>query len=78
MNVCICFSMLDNIVVPKAASKQLAGEFEAKDYRSQLDLCPDHESRPLWVVSIASACGNVWLSEVLKTWSSTLKILEVE
>ena len=26
-------------------------EFGAKDYRSQMELKPDHESRALWVVS---------------------------
>ncbi|VDP10460.1 unnamed protein product, partial [Soboliphyme baturini] len=40
--------------VPKAASKKVSeecitDEFGAKDYRSQMDLKPDHELRPLWV-----------------------------
>ncbi|XP_064456146.1 general transcription and DNA repair factor IIH helicase subunit XPB-like [Ornithodoros turicata] len=48
--------------VPAAASQKLAeasveDEFGAKDYRSQMQLRPDHESRPLWV----AADGHVFL-----------------
>lgn len=45
--------------VPSAAKKNIESEdqvvaedeYGAKDYRSQMILKTDHESRPLWVVS---------------------------
>lgn len=48
--------------VPAAASQKLStasveDEFGAKDYRSQMELRPDHASRPLWV----AADGHVFL-----------------
>lgn len=48
--------------VPAAASQKLStaateDEFGAKDYRSQMELRPDHTSRPLWV----AADGHVFL-----------------
>lgn len=48
--------------VPAAASQKLStasveDEFGAKDYRSQMELRPDHSSRPLWV----AADGHVFL-----------------
>ncbi|CAN8021617.1 unnamed protein product [Ixodes persulcatus] len=48
--------------VPAAASQKLSeasveDEFGAKDYRSQMQLRPDHSSRPLWV----AADGHVFL-----------------
>lgn len=48
--------------VPAAASQKLSDatvedEFGAKDYRSQMQLRPDHESRPLWV----AADGHIFL-----------------
>lgn len=48
--------------VPAAASQKLSevsaeDEFGAKDYRSQMQLRPDHASRPLWV----AADGHVFL-----------------
>lgn len=44
-----------DVAIPKAASKKIidgveCDEFGAKDYRPQLQLRPDHEARPLWVV----------------------------
>lgn len=56
----LIFLMADG--VPDAAKKNveneersvLEDEFGAKDYRPQMDLKPDHGSRPLWVVSISS------------------------
>lgn len=48
--------------VPAAASQKLStasveDEFGAKDYRSQMELRPDHSSRPLWV----AADGHIFL-----------------
>ncbi|XP_077515110.1 ATP-dependent DNA helicase hay [Amblyomma americanum] len=48
--------------VPAAASQKLStasveDEFGAKDYRAQMELRPDHASRPLWV----AADGHVFL-----------------
>lgn len=60
--------------MPEAAKKDVEktdkaeeDHFGAKDYRKEMNLKPDHESRPLWVVSllryefvvILSTC-NVW------------------
>jgi len=53
--------------VPLSASKKVVAEtpvdeFEAKDLRSLLQLKVDHNSRPLWVVSL------VWLPIYLYDW----------
>lgn len=50
----VIFPSLD-VSIPKAASKKIidgveCDEFGAKDYRPQLQLRPDHDARPLWVV----------------------------
>ena len=58
----VCFHFRTHLftggAVPDAAKKNVEtndksvpeDEFGAKDYRSQMLLKPDHESRPLWVV----------------------------
>ena len=43
--------------VPSAASKTVSekvdeDEFGAKDYRNELDVKQDYQSRPIWVVSL--------------------------
>nr|CAD7424080.1 unnamed protein product [Timema monikensis] len=51
------FGCFFNIGIPDAAKKNVEtedarvpeDEYGAKDYRSQMDLKPDHSSRPLWV-----------------------------
>lgn len=51
--------MIIGDAVPEAAKKNVEkidnsvpeDEFGAKDYRSQMNLKSDHDSRPLWVVS---------------------------
>lgn len=46
--------------IPAAAGKQVdesstkVDEYGAKDYRGQMQLKNDHNSRPLWVVSFAT------------------------
>lgn len=52
------FGLLGEIV-PEAAKKDVEktdkaeeDHFGAKDYRKEMNLKPDHESRPLWVVSL--------------------------
>ena len=69
--------------MPDAAKKNveneergvLEDEFGAKDYRPQMDLKPDHSSRPLWVVSFYfirdsgnnwTLCHEMYYSEVLQ------------
>lgn len=49
--------------IPAAAGKQVdesstkVDEYGAKDYRGQMQLKNDHNSRPLWVVRLASIGG---------------------
>ena len=31
-------------------------EFGAKDFRSEMEMRPDHESRPLWVAPVSVSC----------------------
>lgn len=33
------------------AATVIEDEFGAKDYRNEMKLRPDHESRPIWIVS---------------------------
>lgn len=53
----------------KAAAAVQEDEFGAKDYRSQMQLKPDHASRPLWVVGGgAGRCGFGWWCKPFWDW----------
>lgn len=67
LSVCLIFISKG---IPNAAKKNVESEdqgaaedeYGAKDYRSQMILKTDHESRPLWVVSHA---GSLRFAECL-------------
>ena len=65
--------------VPEAASKNAEDvdveddEFGAKDFRSQMDLRPDHLVRPLWV----APNGHIFLEAFIQYSSGKIQIMVV-
>ena len=75
MHVIIYLFILDapSIAGKYVSEKSQEDEFGAKDYRLVLKLKDDHNSRPLWVVSIHNTCENTKSSLyilILPNWQS--------